>query len=66
MSAEPVEAYDPALHDSPAWKYVECTRCQSFYQCTPWNDFMTPADDLGWDKGGVCENCLLALARAKS
>lgn len=59
------EVYDPAVHASPAHRWVTCSRCAKEYVCLPWNDYYTPAGHLDWDEGGVCERCLLALARRK-
>lgn len=58
-------AYDPTVHASPAWTTVTCTRCGRSYECTPYEDFITPAEALNWPYGDVCEPCVLGLAHAK-
>jgi hypothetical protein len=60
---EDIPVYDPTVDDSPAWLLVTCTRCGHSYQCTPFEDFMTPGPSLNWTYGGVCEPCLIGLAR---
>lgn len=44
------------------WQMVTCSRCKRTYRCTPTDDFNTPAPDLGWTAGRVCDPCLLELA----
>lgn len=66
LTGAPVELYDPDLHESACWRGVRCTRCGREFVCAPWDDLMTPAPDLGWTGGGVCERCLYALASIKA
>lgn len=65
ITGQPVDRYDPAIHASTAWLAVRCTRCGRKYVCAPWDDFMTPAPDLG-HAGDVCERCLYSLAARKA
>jgi hypothetical protein len=63
LTGETVELFDPDLHTDACWKAVRCGRCGREYVCAPWDDYMTPAAELQWQGDGVCEPCLLRLAR---
>lgn len=61
MAAIPV--FDPDHpDDDPRWKMVTCSRCGETYQCTPLSDLNTPAPELGWTGGRICDPCLMALS----
>lgn len=64
-TGEPVDWFDPAVHQSPCWLGVTCTRCGRSYVCSPWDDFMTPNPAYG-HAGEVCEPCLYALAAERA
>jgi hypothetical protein len=63
LTGSPVELYDPDLHTDACWKAVRCGRCGREYVCAPWDEYNTPADDLGWHGDPVCDRCLMRLAR---
>lgn len=52
----------PLLMADCRYQMVTCSRCGRTYRCTPLDDFIDPAPDLGWTQGSVCEACLWALA----
>ncbi len=51
----------PTIEDYQ-WRQVHCTRCGRDYICTPFDDWVIPADWIGWTLGPVCEPCLHQLA----
>lgn len=61
LTNTPVELYDPTEHDSAEWHAVTCTDCLRHYVCAPWDDLNTPAPELGWTNGDVCDMCLLRM-----
>lgn len=63
LTGQPVELYDPFLHESPVWMAVRCGRCGVEYVCAPWDDYNVPGDDLAWTGDPVCDYCLIALTR---
>lgn len=66
LTGEPVARWNPAAHGQDnRWLAVTCTRCGREFVNTPWDELMTPAPDLGWAGGDVCEPCLYRLASAK-
>jgi hypothetical protein len=44
-------------------KRVTCSRCQRSFINVAHDRFVDPAEFLGWEKGGVCEDCVIELAQ---